>query len=151
MASLKVRCQYFSVDWGACSPFLSCGRPENRFNYTQKGERTDRHGGTRKKSVGLCTPCRARRQVRSALGPADLLRGSQRLRSASLLLCSAPRQLSAPMAPTTRRVCLTALETTKNICFTIPTLEGIKAALTRFHHDVGACLWFTMRGTRGRG
>ena len=150
MASLKVRCQYFSVDWGAFSPLLSCGRPENRFNYTQKGERTDRRGGRRKKSVG--TLCRARRQVRSALGPANkLLWGSQRLRSASLLLCSAPRQLLAPMAPTTRRVCLTALEATKNICFTTPTLEGIKAALTRFHHDVGACLWFTIRRARERG
>ena len=135
MASLKVRCQYFSVDWGAFSPLLST-IPKRASVPTD---------------MGLCTPCRARRQVRSALGPADLLRGSQRLRSAALLLCSAPRQLSAPMAPTTRRVCLTALETTKNICFTIPTLEGIKAALTRFHHDVGACLWFTMRGTRGRG
>ncbi|KJA19619.1 hypothetical protein HYPSUDRAFT_44180 [Hypholoma sublateritium FD-334 SS-4] len=40
------------------------------------------------------------------------------------------------MAPTTRRVCFTALEATKNICLTIPTMEGIKAALTRFHHDV---------------
>ncbi|KAF8957117.1 hypothetical protein BDZ97DRAFT_2079387, partial [Flammula alnicola] len=38
--------------------------------------------------------------------------------------------------PSTRRVCLTALEVTQNVCFNVPTMEGVKLALARFRHDV---------------
>ncbi|KAF8806808.1 hypothetical protein BYT27DRAFT_7233613 [Phlegmacium glaucopus] len=40
------------------------------------------------------------------------------------------------MPPTTQRVCLTAIEATKRLCITLPTLEGLKFALVTFYREV---------------
>jgi hypothetical protein len=46
------------------------------------------------------------------------------------------KRLTIIMPPTSQRICLTVIEATKNFCITLPTLEGLKLALTKFHREV---------------
>ena len=38
--------------------------------------------------------------------------------------------------PTTQPLCLTVVDATKDLCITIPTLEGLQLALVKFHREV---------------